>query len=82
MFQTETVVINKVNSEDLEQIEKVRKGWTEATSESLTVGEIYLMYGSDAKLVLEYSWDGNKDEEVEKPKLQAGKLFTFTMVCD
>ncbi|CAG9761973.1 unnamed protein product [Ceutorhynchus assimilis] len=64
----------KVTEEDLEHIESIKRGWTEATSESLTVGEIYLMYGSDAKLILEYSW-GTDGEELERPKKSAANFL-------
>lgn len=40
------------------KLEKIRKGWTENSCDSITLGEIYLMVGSDSKLILEYSWDG------------------------
>ncbi|KAL1509346.1 hypothetical protein ABEB36_004101 [Hypothenemus hampei] len=65
-----------ITDEDLDNIEKIRKGWTEMTSESLTIGEIYLMYGSDAKLILEYSWDvQDKEADTEKPKSAAANFL-------
>ncbi|ERL91960.1 hypothetical protein D910_09283 [Dendroctonus ponderosae] len=56
----------EVSEEDLEHIDNIKKGWTEATSESLMIGEIYLMYGSDGKLILEYGWDGDSKENANR----------------
>ncbi|XP_019873011.2 protein cramped [Aethina tumida] len=53
----------KIVQDDVDEIQKklkiesIRKGWTEETAETLTIGEIYLMVGNDSKVVLEYSWD-------------------------
>lgn len=49
------------------QINNIRKGWIEEECQTLTVGEVYLMIGSDSKIVLEYSWDKPEVKE-EKPK--------------
>ncbi|XP_018573736.1 protein cramped [Anoplophora glabripennis] len=56
-----------VNDQNQELIERIRKGWTEYDSESITLGELYLMFGTDLKLILEYSWEKNatKSETVE-----------------
>ncbi|XP_030750783.1 protein cramped [Sitophilus oryzae] len=56
-----------INKEQQEKIENIRKGWTEKNSCSLTIGELYLMYGSDSTLVLEYSWDTEAKTATEKP---------------
>lgn len=55
------------NDENQALIDRIRNGWTEHDSESVTLGELYLMFGTDLKLVLEYSWEKNpiKVETVE-----------------
>ncbi|XP_008192098.1 protein cramped isoform X2 [Tribolium castaneum] len=45
------------NEEKISRIEQIKQGWTLENCASLTIGEIYLMYGCDSKMVLEYSWD-------------------------
>lgn len=52
------------NTDDLEEdikkvhdIEKIRCGWTINDCGTLAVGDLYLMFGCDSKIVLEYSWD-------------------------
>ncbi|XP_050298076.1 protein cramped-like isoform X2 [Anthonomus grandis grandis] len=62
-----------ISQEDLDRIETIKKGWTEETSESLTIGEMYMMFGCDSKLILEYSWDTDKD--LEKPKKTTGNFL-------
>lgn len=39
---------------DEETLKKVRQGWTLANVGDLTIGDLYLMFGSDSRLVLEY----------------------------
>ena len=39
---------------DEETLKKIRKGWTIATVGDLTVGDLYLMFGNDSRLLLEY----------------------------
>lgn len=39
---------------DEEMLKKIRTGWTIATVGDLTIGDLYLMFGSDSRLVLEY----------------------------
>lgn len=48
-----------VNDQNQALIDRMRKGWTEHDSESTTLGELYLMFGTDLRLVLEYSWEKN-----------------------
>ncbi|KAF5300007.1 hypothetical protein FQR65_LT09263 [Abscondita terminalis] len=48
-----------------EYIKNVLRGWTLETCGTLSVGELYLMLGSNSKLILEYSWD-NLEELVPK----------------
>lgn len=45
------------------------------------IGEIYLMYGSDGKLILEYSWDGDSNENAgRQEKRVAGKVLGLGLV--
>jgi hypothetical protein len=39
-----------------EALRKIREGWTLQSACDLTIGDLYLMYGSDAKLFLEYKF--------------------------
>lgn len=39
---------------DEETLKKTRKGWNLMTVADLTIGDLYLMFGSDSKLALEY----------------------------
>ncbi|XP_056643421.1 protein cramped isoform X1 [Diorhabda sublineata] len=66
--QDDKTAIDNDNTEKLERqerIETLRRGWTIKNSESITMGEIYLMCGSNSKLVLEYSWDPEPIPESE-----------------
>nr|CAH7749649.1 unnamed protein product [Callosobruchus chinensis] len=60
---------NKLNKEKEAKIATIRKGWTFEDCESLTLGEIYLMFGSESKLILEYSWDKNSSTKQNKVEL-------------
>ncbi|KAJ8942359.1 hypothetical protein NQ318_000339 [Aromia moschata] len=67
-YETVKVKLEKKESDALHEqkqalINNIRRGWTEKESESLTLGEIYLMCGSDSKLVLDYAWDSKVKEE-------------------
>ncbi|CAO1337598.1 unnamed protein product [Diamesa serratosioi] len=54
-----------------EAIKKIRDGWSIKNVADLTVGDLYLMYGSDSKLVLEYYWtDGVKRENESKEEIK------------
>ncbi|KAF5283702.1 hypothetical protein FQA39_LY17250 [Lamprigera yunnana] len=44
-----------------EYVKNVLKGWTLETCNAVSVGELYLMFGSNSRLVLEYSWDVDKE---------------------
>lgn len=47
-------------------IEKVREGWTQKDAHAVTIGELYLMFGSEGKIQLEYWWeDSTPDVKVE-----------------
>ncbi|KAJ8911082.1 hypothetical protein NQ315_000542 [Exocentrus adspersus] len=48
---------NDIHEKNQAFIDKIRQGWTEQDSESVSLGELYLMFGSDMKLILEYSWE-------------------------
>lgn len=43
-----------------EQIAKIRNGWSLDEAGTLTLGELYIMFGKDGKLVFEYSWENMK----------------------
>ena len=54
-----------------EAIKKIRDGWSIKNVADLTVGDLYLMYGSDSKLILEYYWtDGMKKESESKVEIK------------
>lgn len=44
-----------------EFINNVRKGWSSQNCGTLSIGELYLMFGSNSKLILEYSWDNDTE---------------------
>lgn len=53
-----------------EALKQVREGWSLKNVGDLTVGDLYLMFGTDSKLVLEYHWtdlEPEEGEEVEEP---------------
>ena len=53
---------------------EARQGWTLKEAESISIGELYLLFSRPAKLVLEYSWEELKKEEEEgKSKRDAEK---------
>ncbi|KAG5892369.1 hypothetical protein JTB14_035983 [Gonioctena quinquepunctata] len=60
---------NEMNNQKQERINAIKKGWTIKDCESITVGEIYLMFGSSSKLILEYSWDQPSEVKIE-PKIE------------
>ncbi|XP_055371999.1 protein cramped-like [Condylostylus longicornis] len=39
-----------------EIIRRVRKGWTISNANDITVGDLYIVFGSDSKLIFEYYW--------------------------
>ena len=39
---------------DEEMLKKIKKGWSLVTVGDLTIGDLYLMFGSDSRLLLEY----------------------------
>ena len=50
---------------DEEMLKKIRSGWSLANVGDLTIGDLYLMFGSDSKLVLEYDAVGCKEPKPE-----------------
>ncbi|XP_011298252.1 protein cramped [Fopius arisanus] len=40
-----------------ETVERIREGWTIDEANSITVGDLFLMFGRDSKITLEYWWD-------------------------
>lgn len=45
-----------------EVLREIRKGWTVDTVGDLTIGDLYLMFGQDSKVYLEYKWEGTFGE--------------------
>ena len=53
-----------------EALKKIRDGWSLKNVGDLTVGDLYLMFGADSKLVLEYHWadlEPTVGEEADEP---------------
>ncbi|KAK9752240.1 hypothetical protein QE152_g4340 [Popillia japonica] len=61
----------KPDVKDLEKkqndIAKIRNGWTLMDCGTLSIGDMYLMFGSDSKLILEYNWDEHVIKKEEEP---------------
>ncbi|KAI4463281.1 cramped protein [Holotrichia oblita] len=61
----------KPDVKDLEKkqhdIAKIRNGWTLVDCGTLSIGDLYLMFGSDSKLILEYNWDQDVIKKEEEP---------------
>lgn len=58
---------------------KIRKGWTLLTVGDLTIGDLYLMFGSDSKLILEYVVESSSaqalaNEEIPECKVEDKKV--------
>ncbi|RZF40915.1 hypothetical protein LSTR_LSTR010999 [Laodelphax striatellus] len=47
-------------------LQKARHGWTADNADATCVGEVYVMFGSDSRLILEYWWR-KKGEAVDDP---------------
>lgn len=45
-----------------EVIKEIRRGWTVDTVGDLTIGDLYIMFGQDSKVLLEYRWDDTFNE--------------------
>ncbi|XP_076236674.1 cramped chromatin regulator [Calliopsis andreniformis] len=51
-----------------ETIERIRKGWNLEEANTITVGDLFLMFGRESKITLEYWWDWQQREQhVEEP---------------
>uniref|UniRef100_A0A0P6ITT9 Putative polycomb-group transcriptional regulator n=1 Tax=Aedes aegypti TaxID=7159 RepID=A0A0P6ITT9_AEDAE len=48
-----------------ETIQKIREGWTVQSVGDITVGDLYIMFGEENKLHLEYLWEMPKESKVE-----------------
>ncbi|XP_065074877.1 protein cramped [Ochlerotatus camptorhynchus] len=48
-----------------ETIQKIREGWTMQSVGDMTVGDLYIMFGEENKLHLEYLWEMPKEQRVE-----------------
>ncbi|XP_043525320.1 uncharacterized protein LOC122536750 isoform X1 [Frieseomelitta varia] len=46
-----------------ETVERIRKGWNIEEANSITVGDLFLMFGRESKVTLEYWWDWNHREQ-------------------
>ncbi|XP_017795008.1 PREDICTED: protein cramped-like [Habropoda laboriosa] len=46
-----------------ETIERIRKGWNVEEANTITVGDLFLMFGRESKITLEYWWDWNPREQ-------------------
>lgn len=61
-----------------EVIQKIREGWTSQTVGDLTVGDLYIMFGEENKLHLEYAWVQPKEDK----KLETGQAAEVTEGID
>ncbi|XP_025995744.1 uncharacterized protein LOC105206890 [Solenopsis invicta] len=46
-----------------ETIERIRKGWNVEEANTITVGDLFLMFGRESKIILEYWWDWVPNEQ-------------------
>ncbi|XP_017762179.1 PREDICTED: protein cramped [Eufriesea mexicana] len=58
-----------------ETIERIRQGWNVEEANTITVGDLFLMFGRESKVTLEYWWDWNQREQ------NIGES-TSTSLCD
>ncbi|KAL3265316.1 hypothetical protein HHI36_009524 [Cryptolaemus montrouzieri] len=56
---------NISTEEQFSKLEKIQNGWTVEDCDSLTIGELYLMFGSASKIILEYHWSDKNAKHVE-----------------
>ncbi|CAH0775585.1 unnamed protein product [Bemisia tabaci] len=49
-------------------VRRISKGWTQHNAESIRIGDLYLMFGSDSKIHLEYWWEEAPKVSVNSPK--------------
>ncbi|XP_015432218.1 PREDICTED: protein cramped [Dufourea novaeangliae] len=55
-----------------ETIERIRKGWNIEEANTITVGDLFLMFGRESKVSVEYWWDWHPGEQ------QAGEPASVT----
>ncbi|XP_067204358.1 protein cramped [Linepithema humile] len=46
-----------------ETVERIRKGWNVEEANTITVGDLFLMFGRESKITLEYWWDWLPNEQ-------------------
>lgn len=62
---------NSLSKDQLFKYEKICNGWSISECESLTIGELYLMFGCSSKVVLEYYWKSEENITNEEPSSSA-----------
>lgn len=76
LFGTDRTVPDHANEPNRfpgrENVSRIRLGWNSEEANTITVGDLYLMFGRDSKIVLEYWWDPPHREiqtqATDKPK--------------
>lgn len=46
-----------------ETVDRIRRGWNIEEANTITVGDLFLMFGRESKITLEYWWDWQPDEQ-------------------
>ncbi|XP_075234647.1 cramped chromatin regulator [Lycorma delicatula] len=54
-FDTESVTASKEKTAEI--LERVKSGWNSSNAGTTRVGELYVMFGSNSKLLLDYWWE-------------------------
>lgn len=81
----------EVSEDDVKKehdIEKIRNGWSIYDCGTLSIGDLYLMFGCDSKIILEYSWDLPVECKSSTSQLKGDKLtenenkMMSEVVCD
>ncbi|KAK7602036.1 hypothetical protein V9T40_009477 [Parthenolecanium corni] len=60
-FDIESEISNSENKELI--IKKAKAGWTFKNAESVRIGDLYLMFGVDSRVQLDYWWDHEYNDE-------------------
>lgn len=68
---TQTNALNSTESNE-EIIKRVRAGWTEENANAVTIGELYLMFGADSKVKMEYWWEDQQGVKAQDALTDAG----------
>ncbi|XP_071648430.1 protein cramped [Temnothorax longispinosus] len=55
-----------------ETIDRIRKGWNVEEANTITVGDLFLMFGRESKIVLEYWWDWLPNEQYTTDSASSG----------